>query len=202
MLREEYEELANRSVSCVEYSVIERIYMEDKREKAAFVKALISDEDGLQQKVMELVDLEVERRCANARKPYAEKILDIETENTKLKKENNRLRRELDMALEFEPYECSHMDDISYDGLRNFSEAELFDEDKAKMFIASEFGFDKNKIEILFEIDQCKIDRLKRIHQIGTKERVPIYGSSDWNYVRFNVVDMCFECVNGNLYIL
>lgn len=202
MLRVEYEKLAKRYVSEVEYSVIERVYMEDKREKDAFVKALINDEDGIQQRVMELVDLEVDRRCAGARKPYAEKILELETENTKLKKENNHLLRELDRALEFAPYECSNMDDISYDSLRNFEETELFSEDQAKKFIASEFGFDESKIDILFEIDQCKIDRLKRIHYIGTKERVPAYGSSDWNYVRFNVVDMCFECVNGNLYIL
>lgn len=202
MLKQEYEKLAKRYASCIEYSVIERIYMEDSREKDMFVKALIDDEDGIQQKVMELVDLEVDKRCANARKPYAEKVLELEAENKKLKNENNRLIRELEMALEFVPYECSNMDDISYDSLRNFEETELFSEDQAKKFIASEFGFDESKIDILFEIDQCKIDRLKRIHYIGTKERVPVYGSSDWNYVRFNVVDMAFECVNGDLYIL
>jgi len=202
MMREEYEELAGRKVSQIEYSIIDRIYSADPRSKEVFVKAVIKDIDGIQTRIMRLVDEEVEKRCADARKPYAEKISSLDNENRELREENSRLNRELERALEYVPYETSRMTDVEYFNLINDGSAKEYDFETARRFIAEWFGFDISKIGICFEMDVCMKDRWGRIHTRGSKERAPFYVSSDWNYVRFNVVDMQYECVNGELYIL
>ena len=63
---------------------------------------------------------------------------------------------------------------------------EVMTETAAKAYVNKEFGFEFSQIRI--------IDRIK-----DQVMREPVYCSTDWNYIRFDVKGWHWECVNGEL---
>ena len=53
------------------------------------------------------------------------------------------------------------------------------------------------------QVPVYKQDRPGVIRKFGSEERPPVYASTDWNYVRFDVIvkgqTFCYEMVNGDL---
>ena len=86
------------------------------------------------------------------------------------------------------------------DKLANTGGTRVLNDDAAADIIASEFGFARDKIEILHEVELEEINRHNMIRKTGRKaERLPLYFSTDWNYIRFNVCGWYYEMKNGHL---
>lgn len=202
MMKNEFEKLAGRRVSGFEYSFIEKMYYEYKGRKEEFVNALLSDEDGIQGRLAMMIDERVSEIASEAREPYAKKVQELEGLLHSKMRENSELNRELERALKFEPYERSSMNDCEYHVLVNDECSKELTVEEAGEFISKEFGFELSKIYVFLTIKSYAKDCLGRLHVMGEKERAPIYNATDWNYVRFDVSGMSYECVDGTLHIL
>ena len=73
-------------------------------------------------------------------------------------------------------------------------------EDVAKQLIWEEFGFDKDKIRIVYSVPGYEINRHGEKRRTAQEiERRPLYEATDWNYVRFDCAGWCWEMYNGML---
>ena len=72
-------------------------------------------------------------------------------------------------------------------------------EEKAKIYINEEYGFETSRIKIIAEVMTYYKDGnvCKPYH---TYTRTPQYCATDYNYVRFNVNNWYYEAINGQLY--
>ena len=60
--------------------------------------------------------------------------------------------------------------------------------ERAKTFIADQFGFDRSFIVIL--------------RSYGNHIRYPLFKDRDHNYMTFKVKDVIYECINGELSVI
>lgn len=70
----------------------------------------------------------------------------------------------------------------------------------AVKFVADEWRFQEKYIRIVKTVHTYEKNRHGVLRVKDTYEREPFYVSTDWNYVRFDVNDMQYEVVNGELY--
>ena len=70
----------------------------------------------------------------------------------------------------------------------------------AVKFVADEWRFQEEYIRIIKTVHTYEKNRHGMLRVKDTYEREPFYVSTDWNYVRFDVNDMQYEVVNGELY--
>ena len=70
----------------------------------------------------------------------------------------------------------------------------------AVKFVANEWRFQEEYIRIVKTVHTYEKNRHGVLRVKDTYEREPFYASTDWNYVRFDVNDMQYEVVNGELY--
>ena len=75
---------------------------------------------------------------------------------------------------------------------------------EAVLLVNQEFGFEASKIEILHEAELDATEPGARYVKIDKTPRPPMYASTDWNYVRFNVhcrpATWYYEMINAHLY--
>lgn len=110
------------------------------------------------------------------------------------------LERELEREQEWMPYESKHnVSQSDYMELSECAAAEKLTDEQALELIARELGFDPAKVTILHSVDREEINRHHRVRTVGRIERVPLYCSSDWNYVRFDCAGRCYEFHDGEL---
>ena len=79
----------------------------------------------------------------------------------------------------------------------------LLTDSEAAMLVNSEFGFEASRIVILHEAEIVISEPGAQYLKFEKVPRMPLYDSTDWNYVRFNVracaCEWYFEMVNGDL---
>lgn len=191
MLRSEFEILTGIYVTDDLYSCIEKVYMQLKVDKSVFCERYKNNKDGLAQVI---------QQEANRRKLLNDE--EVLNENCRLHDKIKRLEAELDKEQEWEPYENSAMDDKRYEALAKVGRK--MSDEEAQELIADEFGFQKDRILVLHNIGVFQQSQKKnRIRKMNAKARNPVYESTDWNYVRFNVrtkgLTWMYEMVNGEL---
>lgn len=72
-------------------------------------------------------------------------------------------------------------------------------EDKAKIYINSEYGFEASRVKIIAEVETYYKDGYAA--KVYRKyERTPQYCSTDYNYIRFDVNGWQYEAINGQLH--
>jgi len=116
----------------------------------------------------------------------------------------------LDRELEWKP--CSShgtkMSQDEYDELLGIctgmdGETECMCEGEAKMLIADEFGFSSSNIDIVYTVRSYEMNRHGKLRKTAEYERLPLYDSSDRNYIRFDVKCIAtvrhYEMINGLL---
>lgn len=198
MLRSEFEILTGIYVTDDLYGCIEDAYMEKDEDKRVFCEKYKNNEDGLAQRIQQEATKRILKNETAHRNEVAAQI-----EIAKgLQKEVQRLSKELEEEQGWKKFENSDMDDNRYAALAK-SGRKLDDEEAIKE-ISEEFGFKEGCIIILHSIGVFqKSDKKNLIRKTGAKERHPLYASTDWNYVRFNVrsagLTWMYEMVNGNL---
>ncbi len=188
------------------YEVIEAHYIDFNGDIDAFCKAYKENTYGLAEKI---------QREANMARYEMER--NHVTERAQLSKQLDKAREDLgdaltalDRELEWKPSaDCGtnvSQDDYedllkfctSADGVTNFVL-----EGTAKALIAEEFGFSPDKVEIVDTVCTYEINRHRELREANEYKRQPLYGSSDYNNVRFNVrcaaATWYYEMVNGQL---
>ena len=200
MMQYEFENLIGLKVTPQEYSEIESSYMTCDDDKQTFCKRWVK-EGGLE-------------KLHEARLSHIEnlktKVKELNQTNEILRKENANLKDQLDASLDWKPstgtgtnysqddylelercckqYACHHPLDTS-DGTRNR--------------IAEEIGFDAVKIVLVQNVSTYEVNRYPRLRVKVTFIRSPQWVSTDYNYVRFDVMCaggyMQWEMINGEL---
>lgn len=141
----------------------------------------------------------VERIC----RERAEKIAQLRSKIVEMEKDMMKTIRGLEAQLEREqewkPYADEHnYKQSDYDHLA--SSGRMMTDEEAVRWVCDEFGFREDKVKIIREIDGFEVNRHRQLRRTGKKiDRRPVYGATDWNYVRFNVGNWMYECVDGEL---
>ena len=69
--------------------------------------------------------------------------------------------------------------------------------------VAEEYGFKEECVHVMDQVPVYKQNRHGEIKAFGCEDRQPVYASTDWNYVRFDVIvkgqTFSYEMVNGDL---
>lgn len=198
MLRSEFEVLTGIFVTDDLYDCIEKAYMESKEDKRVFCEKYKQNRDGLAQ----VIQQNACRRIMENEKSHQKEVNTHIAIANGLQKEVDRLSKELEKEQGWEPYENSAMDDKRYEALAKAGRK--MSDEEAQELIADEFGFQKDRILVLHNIGVFQQSQKKNlIRKTNSKARNPVYESTDWNYVRFNVgtkgLTWMYEMVNGEL---
>ena len=184
MLYSEFVNLTGAKVSIEEYDCIEQSYYDSELEKAEFCKQWKQDYDSGKW----AVELALRRRLRHMTEELKER-----------EKKITKLEEQLDREQEWKPSDRAgtHMSQEKYIFLRKNSDNICYD--TAKNIIAKEFGFQLDLIEIITEVETYEVSRHYRLRRKDTFTREPLYGSTEWNYIRFNVGNLLYEMINGEL---
>ena len=196
MLKEEFEQRTGVYPSERMYRIIEQHYNNFDGDKDQFCAAYLKNNDNLAVKIQmdaDLQDIHVAKEMEQAKGNYEKQIAEL---NRMLKK----VRHELDVELEWEPYEIpENVSQEDYDELKESSITTIWSDNKAVEFLSSELGFEKERIQIIRTVPVYEIDRHRPYREVGTVERLPLYAASDWNYIRFDCACRQYEYYNGDL---
>lgn len=191
MLYNEFVTLTETEVSDEEYRYIEQSYYDSKLDKTDFCKLWKRDCDNGKW-AAELALRRKLDRMTEELKAREKKLAGLEEQIAKLEEQ---LDREQEWKLSDRA--GTHMSQEKY--LKLCAAGENICHDTAKNIIAKEFGFQLDKIEIITEVETYEVSRHYRLRRKDTFTREPIYNASDWNYIRFNVANLQYEMINGEL---
>ena len=142
-----------------------------------------------------LADKEFEQRVRN----HEIELKNAHGEIAHLREQLEKTKAQLDRELDWQPAK-----DIG----TNMSEREyqLLADDTAPMSeldairrITQECGFDMACIELVQTVETFDKNKYGKCRVSGTFSRLPVWASTDWNYIRFQVCGNQWEIVNGEL---
>lgn len=195
-MKEEFEKLTGLQVGPEVYHLVECVYMNSPQlDKQAFCeqyKGNTGFSNLLNLVEQELVELQrrVEETDAVMSQELVSKDAQIKSLEEKLEKELEwKLAENTGTNLPQEEYEKVEM-----------IIAETSPKFDAVKFVADEWRFQEKYIRIVKTVHTYEKNRHGVLRVKDTYEREPFYASTDWNYVRFDVNDMQYEVVNGELY--
>ena len=196
MLKVEFEQRTGVYPSERMYRIIEQHYNNFDGDKDQFCAAYLKNNDNLAVKIQmdaDLQDIHAAKEMEQIKESYKEQIAEL---NRTLEK----VRHELDVELEWEPYEIpENVSQEDYEELNESSITAIWSDQKAAEFISLETGFVKERIQIIRTVPVYEIDRHRHYRKVGTVERLPLYAASDWNYIRFDCACRQYEYYNGEL---
>ena len=197
MMMSEFTQRTGFEPSAEEYAEIEKAYYDFDGNKDAFCAHWVKT-----------VGLEGMLRARGERiEQLRSEMMDVRKTLLKTIAEREARISALDAALEREeewkPYEDEHnVKQADYDELAGAGGTRELSDDEAAEMVATEFGFDRAKIRIVRETNVEQINRHQRVRRVGKRERRPLFGASDWNYIRFDVKGGCtmsYEMSDGAL---
>lgn len=179
------------------YKFIEKSYMDFDGNKDAFCKAYRTNENGLAEKITREVERFVEEQTElgmhehDAMEERIARQADI----------INDLQTKLDAELEWTPYNGAgtQMKQRDYVKLREGGFTKTMTDEEAADFIAEELGFNVKRVKIIHTVETFEVNKHRRMRVAETYDREPCYGSTDWNYVRFDVNGIEYEYIDGQL---
>lgn len=178
------------------YSFIEEAYTESNLDKDAFCKAYKQNENGMAEAIARKASITRIIEADKAEKENAAKV-------SRLEKEVERLKAQLEREQEWKPYESDHnVKQADYERLASSvpNGAHYMTDEEAKDWICSEFDFDRDKITILYEVDEEEVNRHRQCRKTGRKlDRRPVYCATDYHYIRFNTSHWYYEVWNDSL---
>lgn len=179
------------------YKFIEKSYMDFDGDKDAFCKAYKANENGLAEKITREVERFVEDQTELGMYEHDA----MEERLNAQQKEIEKLKAQLDAELEWTLCKSAgtQMTQRDYVKLREDSFTKTMTDEEAANFIAEELGFNAERVRIIRKAETYEVNKHRRMRVAETYEREPLYESTDWNYVRFDVYGMAYEYVNGQL---
>lgn len=195
MMISEFKTLTGFYPSWALWAVINRVYNESKLDKHEWCKAYVENKDGLAGLIAQLADKEYEERAREHEKDHEASLTEIRCLHERIAE----MKRQLDRELDWQPAK-----DIG----TNMSEREyqLLADDTAPMSeldairrITQECGFDMACIELVQTVETFDKNKYGKCRVSGSYSRLPVWASTDWNYIRFQVCGNQWEIVNGEL---
>lgn len=179
------------------YKFIEKSYMDFDGDKDAFCKAFHENADGIAEKIARAADRDFEKEAEAGKKAYAR----MEERIARQADIINDLQAQLDAELEWTPCKDAgtRMTQRDYVKLREDRFTKTMTDEEAANFIAEELGFNAARVKIIRKAETYEVNKHRRMRVAETYEREPLYESTDWNYVRFDVNGIEYEYVNGQL---
>ncbi len=153
---------------------------------------------------MDNVNCELKKELAEVKAARENAMTVMKELNIKVRDLNDEVRelkRDLDFELDWRDGNGgTNMTQKDYIFLTQVEENEITEREAIEL-IHDEFGFDKDKIDILptaatYEVNKRGVTRVKHAYS-----RKPMYGSSDWNYIIFAAANRVYEMINGELYL-
>ena len=193
----EFEELTGFYPSTDLYSAIEQAYDDYPGDKKEFCAEYKANKDGLAEKIQYMASL----ITINALSAETAKTNEAKLERDDAKRKIKELEAALEKAQGWKKYGTgSHMSDADYLDLEK--RGEPISEERAKEIIHHQFGFAMDFIVIVNELNEWEKNVAGKLRKCGTVSRLPVYGSTDWNYIRFDVNGLSYELVDGELYFI
>ena len=191
----EFEVLTGFHPSTALYEVIEQDYNSSQLDKYEYCEAYKADKDGIAERLARLAD-----KCAWERdNKHADELKASFTEIKLLHDRLAEAKAQLDRELDWHP-----ATDIGNNMSEN--EYQLLADDTAPMSeldairrITQECGFDMACIELVQTVETFDKNKYGKCRVSGTFSRLPVWASTDWNYIRFQVCGNQWEIVNGEL---
>lgn len=195
MLRDEFETFTGIYPPVIMYEAIEAAYTAFSGDKESFCLAFKNNVNGMAGAIQRKCDMEHTKSFAV---PMAEKDRQI----TELHQSIALLKEQLDLELEWKPYEFPHnVPQMSYERLASCvpHSAHYMTDEEAIAWICRNFDFDPRKVKILHEIKGEEINRhnLCRPSKIIIDRR-PIYHATDYLYIRFDTTHDQYEAWEDN----
>lgn len=179
------------------YKFIEKSYMDFDGDKDAFCKAYKANENGLAEKITR----EVERYIEDQTELGMHEHDAMEERIARQAGIINDLQAQLDAELEWTASKSAgtQMTQRDYVKLREDSFTKTMTDEEAANFIAEELGFNAERVKIIHTVETFEVNKHRRMRVAETYDREPLYSSTDWNYVRFNVNGIEYEYIDGQL---
>ena len=145
-------------------------------------------------------------RAQHGMDEYRMKADALALERDQLSAEVDRLTARIEREEEWKPYEGNdgNTPQAKYDELASDASAKELSDDEAAQIIADEFGFERDRIRIVREINTYEINRHGRLRKAGTTPRRPLFDAWDYYYIRFDVIGnarMSWEVYGGDLHL-
>lgn len=179
------------------YKFIEKSYMDFDGDKDAFCKAFRENTDGIAEKITREVERFVEEQTELGMHEHDA----MEERIARQAGIINDLQAQLDAELEWTPCKDAgtRMTQRDYVKLREDRFTKTMTDEEAADFIAEELGFNAARVKIIRKAETYEVNKHHRMRVAETYDREPLYESTDWNYVRFDVYSMAYEYINGQL---
>lgn len=179
------------------YQAIERFYMRSDDNKDTFREAYKNNVDGIAEKIARAADRDFEKEAEAGKKAYARMKDRIARQADII----NDLQAQLDAELEWTPCKDAgtRMTQRDYVKLREDRFTKTMTDEEAANFIAEELGFNAERVRIVRKAETYEVNKHRRMRVAEIYDREPLYGATDWNYVRFDVNGIEYEYINGQL---
>lgn len=203
MTREEFEKLTGIYPSQTFYAQIEAAYMVSSMDKQNFCKAFTENKDGLAEKIQRTADMLAFDAYRKSEEQKKHEMDAVKKEKSSLEAEIERLKKVLDIELEWKAYEIDEaMSQKEYDHLKAMGDTKKLGDEKAKALLYDWFGFAKEKLVILHEAPVYEINRHGQLRKCKTTERIPLYNATDWYYIRFTCAGVLYEVYNDQVRLI
>jgi hypothetical protein len=202
MMLSEFQTLTGIFPCWLHWEEINRTYNESKMDKHDWCDAYVENRDGIASAIAGRADERLMQISMEAEAHISEerqKRQQLEQVIESLTDEIHRLEEQIDAELEWTaaPDVCTAMPQADYVELAKHDDP--MTDEQAIARIADEFGFTPEKIKIVRTVGFYEINRHGKIRLRGEHSRPPVWASTDWNYIRFNVCGTAYECVNGEI---
>ena len=179
------------------YKFIEKAYTDFDGDKDAFCKAYRTNENGLAAKIARETECYIENQTELGMHEHDA----MEERLNAQQKEIEKLKAQLDAELEWTPDKNAgtQMKQRDYVELRENGFTKVMTDEEAADYIAEELGFNVKRVKIIHTVETFEVNKHRRMRVAETYEREPLYSSTDWNYVRFNVNGIEYEYIDGQL---
>lgn len=195
-MKEEFEKLTGLQVGPEVYHLVECVYMNSPQlDKQAFCEQYKGN-TGFSN-LLNLVEQELVELQRRVEETDAVMSQELVSKDAKIKSLEEKLDKELEWKLAENT--GTNLPQEEYEKVEMII-AETSPKFDAVKFVADEWRFQEEYIRIVKTVHTYEKNRHGVLRVKDTYEREPFYASTDWNYVRFDVNDMHYEVVNGELY--
>ena len=195
MMVSEFKTLTGIHPSWALWAVINRVYNESKLDKHEWCKAYVENKDGMAGMIAVLADKEYEEQ----ERGHEIKLKNARGEIAHLREQLEKTKAQLDRELDWQPAKDigTNMSEHDYQLLADDT-APMSELDAIRR-IAQECGFDMSCIKLVPTVETFDKNKYGKCRVSGTFSRLPVWASTDWNYIRFDVCGNQWEIVNGEL---
>lgn len=186
------------------YKFIEKSYMDFDGDKDAFCEAYKGNVNSIAEIIARSADADLNKEFDSRDKLIDElkhQAVGLKSDIIYLNEQIEELEEQLDKELDWKPCKNAgtQMTQTDYQNLAEDKFAKSMTDEEAANFIAEELGFDPKKVKIIPTVETFESNKYHRMRVAVRYKREPLYSSTDWNYVRFDVNGIEYEYIDGQL---